>query len=363
MLNPAIHRCVTIGAILAITAISGQQPANARDEASKTNKEKVWQLNRGELLAAAKTWMYQIDELDTSGAVDALAASSYPLLVLESGINERGADKVFARQLVERLRRLPDGRHGLLLAYLDIGQTEKYRAYWKKDWQAPTGQASGKPDFLLARDPDGWNGSCQVAYWDHRWQDIWLGTNGEIARLASLGYDGIYLDWIDAYKDPQVILAAKCAGVDPALEMIQFIARLGQAGRRLSPGFLIIAQNAAELIDAAPERYAKIINGQAVEDTWFYGKGGAKWNSPKAGDLSHQNEDEDWTPTKRIAWYRKYLERGLPVFTVDYCVSEQSAALVFKQATAAGLRPLVTRVSLSQMTVIPPEKYQPRAEK
>ena len=38
MLNHAIQRCVTIGAILAITAISGQQPANARDEASTTNK-------------------------------------------------------------------------------------------------------------------------------------------------------------------------------------------------------------------------------------------------------------------------------------------------------------------------------------
>jgi hypothetical protein len=70
MLNHAIQRCVTIGAIVATIAFSGQQPANARDEASRTNKEKVRQLNRGELLAAAKTWMYQIDELDTSGAVE-----------------------------------------------------------------------------------------------------------------------------------------------------------------------------------------------------------------------------------------------------------------------------------------------------
>lgn len=301
--------------------------------------------------------MYQIDKLQARGAVEALAASSFPMLVLESGINDKDADEEFARRLISRLRRLPDGRRRLLIAYIDIGQAEDYRAYWTKDWQAPGEGGPGRPGFLLARDPDGWNGSYQVAYWDKGWQNIWLGENGVVSRLARLGFDGIYLDWIDAYRDPRVVAAGRQAGLDPAREMIDFVGRLRSAGRGVSADFLVIAQNAAELIDVSPESYAKAIDAAAFEDTWFYGRGGANWNSPKAGDLRHQDEDANWTPEKRLGLYRKYQACGLPVFTVDYCVNEKNAALVYQQATVAGLRPLVTRVSLSRMTVTPPEKY------
>lgn len=315
--------------------------------------------DRRALLAAARTWMYQIDGLDAPGAVQKLAASSYPLLVVESGINDRDADEEDARRLVERLRRLPDGRTRLVVAYIDIGQAETYRAYWRKDWRPPRGKAAGRPEFLLAPDPDGWDGSYQVAYWDRAWQGIWVGERGVVPRLAALGYDGIYLDWVGAYADPTVVAAARKAGVDPTAEMIAFIERLGEAGRRASPGFLVIPQNAAELIDADPARYAKAIDGAAFEDTWFHGQGGARWDDPRAGDLRHQDDDRSWTPASRIALYRKYLGRGLPVFTVDYCVKPANAALVYKEASAAGLRPLVTRVSLSRMTSTPPDRGAP----
>ncbi|MCP5071116.1 MAG: cellulase family glycosylhydrolase, partial [bacterium] len=51
---------------------------------------------------------------------------------------------------------------------------------------------------------------------------------------------------------------------------------------------------------------------------------------------------------------RKYLDRGLPVFSVDYCIKKENAALVYARARDAGLRPLVTRVSLARMTETPP---------
>jgi cysteinyl-tRNA synthetase len=319
-------------------------------EADKTS-------GRREQLQAARTWMYQIDGLNPKSALNALAESSYPLLVVDSGINEKDSDVNSARKLVSRLRTRPDGQPRLLLAYIDIGQAENYRDYWKSDWKKPTKGAPGQPDFLLAIDPDGWNGSYQVAFWDPRWQEIWLGPEGTIARLAQLGFDGIYLDWIDAYTDSQVVRAARRAGLDPALEMVQFIERLGNAGRKITPDFLVVAQNASELIDAAPDRYARAIDALAVEDTWYYGKGGAKWDHPKAGDLNHHDEDPQWTPENRLTQYRKYLDRKLPVFSVDYCVSDKNAARVYHEARVAGLRPLVTRVPLSKMTVTPPEKY------
>jgi cysteinyl-tRNA synthetase len=241
-----------------------------------------------------------------------------------------------------------------VVAYIDIGQAEMYRAYWAKDWRAPRKRKTGNPDFLLAADPDGWDGSFQVAYWDTRWQEIWLGNDGLVARLASMGYDGIYLDWVDSYTDPTVVAAAKRAGLDPAEEMITFIERLGDAGRQVTSDFLVIPQNAVELIDSDPDRYTRAIDAVAFEDTWFYGQGGVSWNDSSAGDLRHQDEDADWTPANRLSLYRKYQERGLPVFTVDYCVKVENASLVYKEAATAGLRPLVTRVSLSRLTVTPP---------
>ncbi|MBS0264992.1 MAG: endo alpha-1,4 polygalactosaminidase [Planctomycetes bacterium] len=312
------------------------------------------QHDRQSRLAEARTWMYQIDGLDAPGAVEALAASKYPLLVVESGINDRDAGKEEARGMVDRLRRLPDGHPRLVVAYLDVGQAETYRAYWGKDWRGPRSGKPGHPEFLLAADPDGWDGSYQVAYWDKRWQAIWLGPDGVVARLAALGYDGIYLDWIDAYTEPSVVAAAKRAGLNPAAEMITFVQSLREAGRRICPDFLVIAQNGAGLIDADPARYIKAIDAVAFEDTWFFGEGGVAWESPRAGDLRHQDTDPDWTPARRLKQYRKYQDRGRPVFTVDYCLKAENAALVYKEAHAAGLRPLVTRVSLSRMTLTPP---------
>ncbi len=41
------------------------------------------------LLQKAKTWMYQLQDLDNDGAIQALARSEYPLLVVEPGHNQK----------------------------------------------------------------------------------------------------------------------------------------------------------------------------------------------------------------------------------------------------------------------------------
>jgi len=305
-----------------------------------------------DLLAAAYTWMYQIQGLDEDGAVNALAASNYPLLVLEPGHNF--SDSIYpTAAIVSALHRTPDDQPRLLLAYIDIGQAEDYRDYWGTDWVAPTANQPGTPDFLITIDPDGWSGNYPVAYWRQKWKDIWLGGHGIIASLAAFGFDGIYLDWVEAYDDEKVIAAAVADAVDPKLEMILFIEELRAAGRAVDPDFLVIPQNAPYLIDAAPDRYAAAIDGLAVEDTWFHGDGDAQWNDPRAGDL-HERHQEEWSTPNRLLQYQKYLSRGLPVFSVDYCISTTNAAQVYTDASAAGLRPLVTRVSLSAMTETPP---------
>lgn len=137
--------------------------------------------------------------------------------------------------------------------------------------------------------------------------------DGSIVKtLARLGFDGVYLDWVEAYDDEQVAKAA-----------------------------------AAERVDAAA------IDALAAEDTWFHGEGDAEWDDPRAGDL-HERHEGEWSTASRLRQYRKYVERGLPVFTVDYCVDRKNAADVYRLARKEGLRPLVTRVSLSRLTTTPP---------
>ena len=306
-----------------------------------------------ELLAAAQTWMYQIQGLDQDGALAALAATDYPLFVLEPGHNFSDYPYDTA-EIVSSLEKTPEGQSRLLLAYIDIGQAEDYRNYWGANWVAPTATKIGSPDFLITIDPDGWSGNYPVAYWRPEWQNLWIGNAGIIATLARYGFDGVYLDWVEAYDDDKVIQAAVREGVEPRAEMIRFVEAIRAAGRAVSPDFLVVVQNAPYLLDFAPDRYSAAIDGLAVEDTWFHGEGDAEWSDPAAGDLPNLDDDE-WSTTNRLRQYKKYQDYGLPVFSVDYCVSSKNAAQVYRDAKNAGLRSLVTRVSLSRLTETPPE--------
>ncbi|MCA8933948.1 MAG: endo alpha-1,4 polygalactosaminidase [Rhodospirillaceae bacterium] len=303
-------------------------------------------------LSSVETWMYQLQDLDAPGAVEALAATAYDLLVLEPGQNFRGWSYDTAG-MVPALATRPDGSPRLLLAYIDIGEAEDYRDYWRDDWVAPTAGGPGSPAFLITVDPDGWSGNYPVAYWDPAWQALWLGPGGIVADLARLGFDGVYLDWVEAYDDEAVIAAAARAGVNAEAAMIGFIEQIGAAGRAVNPDFLVVAQNAHYLLDADPPRYLAAIDALAVEDTWFHGDGDADWDDPAGGDRRDRYED-DYSTAARLAQIARYRAAGLPVFSVDYALQPDNVALVYREAPRLGLVPLVTRVALSRLTETPP---------
>jgi cysteinyl-tRNA synthetase, unknown class len=166
------------------------------------------------------------------------------------------------------------------------------------------------------------------------------------------GFDGVYLDWIDAYDDDHIAPQAKAAGVDPVKAMVDFLLLIRQTARTINPNAIVIQQNAYGLIDADP-RLLTAIDAIGIEDTWFSGKANAKWNSKNAGDLPNRDKEEDSTAA-RIVQYQKYLVAGKPVFTIDYCINEKNAAQVYKESRAHGFIPLVTRVSLDHLTTTPP---------
>jgi len=95
---------------------------------------------------------------------------------------------------VSSLKVKEDGGRRLVIAYMSIGEAEDYRYYWKPEWKADP------PTWLEAENPN-WEGNYEVRYWDPDWQRIIYGNDDSyLKRIIDAGFDGVYLDIIDAFE-------------------------------------------------------------------------------------------------------------------------------------------------------------------
>ena len=248
----SVHRltCLLSGAILSLVPgcplFTSESPAPS-DAVTPTADEVSGPLP----LADVHFWAYQIQKVDDDGAVEALAATHYDMLVLEPTRTDAELANFDTKGMVQRLKstKASDGTHRkLIIAYVDIGEAEDWRWYWAWSKESDEAKASAEqplpgdwPDYIIGRDPDGWVGNYPVAYWDAAWKDLIIhGQNqntsadrdytSTIDEMLLDGFDGICLDWVEAFEDSGVISAAATAGVDPATEMIRFIRELRERG-------------------------------------------------------------------------------------------------------------------------------------
>jgi cysteinyl-tRNA synthetase len=269
-------------------------------------------LPEGPPLAHVRTWGIQL-----KGDVDPAAAARYDLLVLDAS-----AEPVKGR---------------LCLAYVNVAEAETYRPYWKTFWKAPEG-GPGVPDYLLASDPDGWAGNYLVAYWDPRWQSlIWGGLGGMVDDALAKGFDGVFLDWVLAYRDGTVAAAAK--GVDPERAMERLVTDLAAYARRKRPGALVVLNNGALLAARSPG-VRRAIDGVVQESLSFAGRAGASWDDADAGGILQ-------TPAPELKTALASLR--CPVFTVDYAVREDQVRSARDASAARGFVPFVTRTPLDRL--------------
>lgn len=305
-------------------------------------------------LLKVKYWAYQINGLEKPKAVDLLVASRYDLLVVDPTRTAHGS--VFdSKGMVTRLHATKgkSGARRLVLAYVSVGEAEKTRYYWKSWWKAPTRSAKGAPDFLVARDPDGWSGVYPVAYWDSRWKKILFeDADSMLQKVLDDGYDGIYMDWIEAFYHKQVVKEAKQQNKDPAKEMIKLVGQLLTHARKRSPNFLLLAQNAPELAKGHPE-YLKLIHGIAQEPLYFDGDADVSWSSARACDQRIDNSQRAFYE----ALLKPFLAAGLPVFDVEYACQAKNVKEAHDLAAKRGFLPYVTRRPLDRLTSTPPPGY------
>jgi len=127
---------------------------------------------------------------DKTAFLNALSATNYDLLIIDLFYDTLPltADEI------ARLKTKANGGRRLILSYLSIGEAEDYRYYWRPEWQ------QNPPDWLLEQNPD-WPGNYRVKYWDPQWQKIIYGNdNSYVKKILTAGFDGIYLDLIDAFE-------------------------------------------------------------------------------------------------------------------------------------------------------------------
>jgi len=144
------------------------------------------------------------------------------------------------------------GQEKKIISYLSIGEAEEYRSYWQEDWEP------GKPEFIDMENPC-WPGNYRVNYWHKQWQSIIF---EKIEEIVVMGYDGAYLDLVDAYE----FYRSQGRG-SASYEMIQFIVEISKRAKSMNPSFLIIPQNGEKLI--ASESYFNAIDGAGRENLWF----------------------------------------------------------------------------------------------
>ncbi len=267
-------------------------------------------------LAEVNDFLYQLQNLDLT----AIGNTAYDLVVMDYAAD--GDDETaFTTAQIATLKDSPGGAK-IVLAYMSIGEAEDYRFYWQEGW------TPGNPAWLDAANPD-WPGNYKVHYWNPAWQTIIFSYTD---LLLDAGFDGAYLDIIDAYE-----YYADQGHATAAQDMVDFVAAIRAHARARDPDFYIFPQNAPELASLVPD-YLSSVDGIGQEDI-YYG----------------YEDDDVKTPPAVTAELEGYLDLfkngGKLVLTVDYATTQRHIDDAYTKSQAKGYVPFVTVRDLDRLTI------------
>lgn len=145
-------------------------------------------------LSNAKNFLYLINPdtyfIDKNTFINAIDSTNYDILIIDLFYNNLQLSSADLTQLKTKA----NGGTRLVIAYMSIGEAEDYRYYWNSGWE------SNPPDWLAEENND-WPGNYKVRYWYKGWQDIIFGNDSSyLKKIVDTGFDGVYLDIIDAFE-------------------------------------------------------------------------------------------------------------------------------------------------------------------
>jgi len=258
------------------------------------------------------SWVYQLTGY-RDGRLDQLAASAYDLVVID--LARDGSEGYFTGEEVHALQ----AKGKIVLAYFEIGAIETYRPEW-----------SQVPEELRLGEVSGWPDEHYVAYWDERW---WSVVRGRLDQALRAGFDGAYLDLVNAYEE----IPARAAGTDRddlAQRMVHLLVRISSYAKAQDAGFRIVPQNAPELY--LYPGYLEAIDGLGMEELTVL--------------ATDRPCDADWCKENRAA-AAAVRAAGKLVIAVDYADQPSLIDLAYRSAREMGFVPYVTVVELDRVRV------------
>lgn len=270
--------------------------------------------------AAPRSFAYvlQADALaeEKPEAVKILSAINRDWIVLDAVFS---ADQPWTTADMTAIRGEAPGRK--LIAYISIGEAEDYRPYWKKTWSRE------KPAWLGAENPS-WKGNYRVDFWNPDWQAIILTS---VDHAMSLGFDGVYLDIVDAFegfeKDGARFIDDR---PNPATkqtyrrDMVDWVQTIAARARTKNPSALVIPQNGSQLLAHAD--FISTISGIGIEDLFTNG-----------------NRSQPKSHSEYVLGFLKTLkETGKPVLVIEYPDSKPAMDTALRSNQAQGFTWLIT---------------------
>ena len=303
----ALGRGVFRAMVLAATAALIAVPALGQ-QASRSSKPHP--------LRQAKSWAYQLQNLD----VGKLARAPADVLVIDFPRGDGGGQ--IGKRQIARLQRKPDGGRRVVLAYINIGEAEDYRYYWRKSWET-------SPPEWMGRQNCRWKGDHRVQHWSADWQAIVFGSpRSYLGRIIDAGFDGAWLDRVDIHRYWADDRATSFG------DMVALVGRLSTWAKALKPGFLIVPQNGEELL--ADPAYRAAIDGLGKEDLLF-------------GDHGNDKPNADWRIARALSFIEPAHATGLPVLAVEYLRDPANQKAALARHTTLGFVPYIGPRSLAYL--------------
>lgn len=143
-------------------------------------------------LSLAQNYLYLISTDNYSSKqemINAIAATNFDVVIIDLFFN--GIE--FTSSEINQLKTKANGGQRLVISYINIGAAEKFRYYWKKNWGL-------HHPLWLKRKYEGYDDEFWVKFWKKEWQEIIFGNdNSYMKKIINAGFDGAYLDNVEAY--------------------------------------------------------------------------------------------------------------------------------------------------------------------
>lgn len=277
-------------------------------------------------LSAVNDWLYQLQGGDEGIDLDAIKETEFDLVVMD--YSRDGAEEgEFTSAQIESLKNSSGGSK-IVLAYMSIGEAEEGRFYFDPAWIDPDTKEiqPGAPGFLAPSNPN-FPDNFKVRFWEDEWQAIIFGTasggdKSYLDRIIDAGFDGVYLDIIDAFEffGPGGEMPERPTAGEDMIDFVLAIARYARETRGRS-NFLVFPQNGASILDeGGGEDYLAAVNGIGTEDTFYFGDE----ENDNDLDLAHAAEV---TP-----FLDRFVTAGKTVLAIDYVQEEGKVADFYQRA-------------------------------